>query len=112
MKYFMQSLKPTLITFIPIIIIFAWLNAHMGYYPIVQNEEFSVQFNFDDSNGAVNYLANDTNVQLLNSAGQQVLDKSAKFVFKAPAGEHDLGFEYGNKTYSKKVLVVENLFKS
>ena len=37
-----HSMKPTLYTFIPIIIIFGWLSAHLAYHPIMPGEEFSI----------------------------------------------------------------------
>src|SRR3989338_6086761 len=120
MKYFMQSLKPTLITFIPIILIFSWLNAHMGYLPIVKDTEFSVAFEFDDSSGVVQYLGGDstynhsnsslnTSLLLLNSYNQTVLDKSAKFVYKSGVGDYTLRYKYKDKEYKQQVIIVENI---
>ncbi|MBI5393047.1 DUF106 domain-containing protein [Candidatus Woesearchaeota archaeon] len=114
MKYFMQSLKPTLITFIPIILIFSWLNAHMGYLPIVKDTEFSVAFAFDDSSGIVQYLGGDnsssnTSLLLLNSDNQTVLDKSAKFVYNGQVGDYTLRYKYKDKEYKQQVIIVENI---
>ena len=41
-KYMMQSMKSTLITFIPIILIFGWMNANIAYEPILPGQEFTI----------------------------------------------------------------------
>ena len=46
MKYMGKSMKPTLITFIPIILIFGWMNTHFAYEPLLPNEEFTLTANF------------------------------------------------------------------
>jgi len=48
MKYMGQSMKPTLITFIPIILIFGWLQGHLAYEPIMPGQEFSAIVNFEE----------------------------------------------------------------
>ena len=54
MKYMMHSMRSTLVTFIPIILIFGWMNAHFAYEPIHANQEFNVSLNFlDNSVGEV-----------------------------------------------------------
>lgn len=42
MKYMMHSMKPTLVTFIPIILVFGWLNANLAFEPISPGEEFDI----------------------------------------------------------------------
>ena len=41
MKYMTHSLKPTIITFIPIILIFGWMNNTLAYEPILPGQEFT-----------------------------------------------------------------------
>src|SRR3989338_7043876 len=47
MKYMSHSMKATLITFLPIIFIFGWMNAHIAYQPIVPGESFTLDALFD-----------------------------------------------------------------
>src|SRR3989344_2060351 len=42
-KYMMQSLKSTLYSFLPIILIFGWMNAHLAYIPILPGQEFGTK---------------------------------------------------------------------
>src|SRR3989344_676147 len=51
-KYMMHSLRPTLITFIPIILIFGWMSSTFAYESITPNHEFSVSAFFEkNTNG-------------------------------------------------------------
>ncbi len=111
MKYFMQSLKPTLVTFIPLIIIFAWLNAHMVYYPLVQDTEFSVHLTFEESGAGVEYLTSEnTSLQLLNAMNQTVFDKTAKFVFKAKEpGDYNATFQFRDSKYVQQLHIVSDI---
>ena len=40
MKYMGKSMKPTIITFIPIILIFGWMQAHLAYAPLIPDQPF------------------------------------------------------------------------
>ena len=42
MKYMKQSFRPLIFTFIPIILIFGWINAHLAWEPITPEQEFAV----------------------------------------------------------------------
>ncbi|MFT4303246.1 MAG: EMC3/TMCO1 family protein [Candidatus Woesearchaeota archaeon] len=42
MKYLTHSMKPTLVTFIPIILVFGWLSSNFAYEPIIPGDEFDI----------------------------------------------------------------------
>src|SRR3989338_88502 len=46
-KYMMQSMKSMLYSFIPIILIFGWMNSHLAYEPILPGQEFAAKVAFD-----------------------------------------------------------------
>jgi len=46
MKYMSHSMRSMLFTFIPIILIFGWMNANLAYEPIVPNQEFTTSVLF------------------------------------------------------------------
>ena len=50
MKYMMHSFKSTLITFIPLIIIFGWLSMNFAYEPIAPGEKFSTYIFLENGN--------------------------------------------------------------
>lgn len=105
MKYMMHSLRPTLITFIPIIIIFGWLNVHMAYYPLVEDQQFSILLDFvDEANGDVDFL-DVQDIQVLNGNNQTILDNQAKFVLQGSAGEYTLSFKHDEESYTKDIII-------
>ena len=107
-KYMIHSLKPTLITFIPIIIIFGWLNMHMAYYPLVQDQEFSVLLDFNDqAHGAVQ-MADVQDLVILNGNNQTISEHQAKFLMKGKPGEYTISFKYDEEEYEKDIIITES----
>ncbi|MBT4540334.1 DUF106 domain-containing protein [Candidatus Woesearchaeota archaeon] len=129
MKYMMHSLKPTLYTFIPIIIIFGWLNTHMAYYPLVEDQEFSVLLEFvEEAKGNIEFIETQ-DMELLNDPSQTILENQVKFVLKGKVGEYTLNFKYlpeivsnnetdnderginetkNNELFSKDIIIIES----
>jgi len=42
MEYMQHSMRATLVTIIPVIIVFSWLNAHLAYEPLLAGEPFNL----------------------------------------------------------------------
>lgn len=106
MQYMMQSFKPTLVTFIPIILIFGWLNTHFGFVAIMPNEEFSTTLEFDkDAEGIVKLLAPD-GIEVIGSSSKEV-SESVRFTMKGEAGEYIIEYNYDDKNFQQEVLITE-----
>jgi len=89
MKYMMGSFKSTLYTFIPIIIIFAWLNMHIAYYPLYPDKDFSVTAQFGE--GAKGNMTMTAMPELtIDSATKEITDQKSVWTVKGPAGEYKL----------------------
>lgn len=106
MKYMMQSMKPTFITFIPIILVFGWLQGHLVYEPLMPGEEFQVYIEFDENI--------DGNVEIITSEEIELLSdkiiegKTARWTLKGNEGRHMLEFKIGDNSYSKNIIVSKN----
>ncbi|MGV8141230.1 MAG: EMC3/TMCO1 family protein [Candidatus Woesearchaeota archaeon] len=108
MQYMKSSFKSTLYTFIPIIIIFAWLNMHIAYEPILPNTEFTITAAF--GTGAMGNISLETTpeLEMINGATQEILDGKAVWRLKGTAGEYKTSFKYNNEApYSHAVLITE-----
>jgi uncharacterized membrane protein (DUF106 family) len=104
MKYMGHSMKPTLITLLPLIVIFGWLNANLAFEPIAPGEEFTITMEFDKAavgNAEIIVLSG---VDLLDSAVKPVGDP-ATWTLKGPIGEHLVEWRVAGKTYTKEVLI-------
>ncbi|MFA5142420.1 MAG: EMC3/TMCO1 family protein [Candidatus Woesearchaeota archaeon] len=105
MEYMMHSFKPTLITFIPIILIFGWLSSHLAFMPILPGEEFSIDVSFVEGTSGNIELSTPIGVTLLSGKDVTIENGKAVWTLKGDAGEHDLTFKFKDRTYIKPVLV-------
>jgi uncharacterized membrane protein (DUF106 family) len=104
MKYMMSSFKSTLYTFIPIIIIFAWLNSHIAYQPLLPNQEFTVTATFGE--GAKGNMTLSSIPELnIDEATKSIEDNKVVWKIKGDAGEYKLKFDYNTESYEHNVLI-------
>jgi uncharacterized membrane protein (DUF106 family) len=104
-KYMMHSFKPLLYTFLPIIIFFGWMNSHLGYYPLMPNQEFSVTMNFDVNVGGEVNLILPRGLNSISSLNQSIAAERATWVLKGDVGEYLLNYNFKGKTYSQQILI-------
>ena len=103
-EYMKQSFKPTLITMIPVLLIFSWMAGHLAFNPLYPTESYSVTAHFKD--GVVG------NTTLLVPVGSEVMGEATKVVssdvlwqVKSPEGVHSLTVAFGDQKQVKSVLV-------
>jgi uncharacterized membrane protein (DUF106 family) len=108
MEYMKHSFKVTLITILPIILIFGWMNAHLMYEPIFPGERFSITAEFaEEVNGQAELLP-DEGVELISEA-QQKIDGEVVWNLKSTAGMHLLTVKTDTDEQTKKVLITKEL---
>jgi len=113
LAYMKHSFKPTLITFIPIILIFGWMNAHLAFEPIYPGETYSITATFKEGITGEAKLEVDDNTELISESKQEITENQATWNLKSEAGEHFLSVkigdkEIGNTEQTKKVLIADN----
>jgi len=104
MKYMMESFKPMLLTFLPIIFIFAWANAHFMYVALAPQTEFSAGLVLDQ--GISGSITVDT-PQGLTAVQQEknITNETMLFTFTGDIGEYLVTYKVGNKTYDQPILI-------
>ena len=108
-KYMKESFKPTLVTFIPIIIIFGWMNAHLYYEPISPGQNFVVDV-FVDKNLKGNVSVEvDEGLDVIGDSNKAVNNDKATFTFKGSQGEHWMTFNFLDASVQKNVLLTNEL---
>lgn len=106
MKYMMHSMRSTLFTFIPIIIIFAWLNASLAFEPIMPGQDFTTTVEFERGVNGLITLEAPTGVDLLSEQAVEVTDGKAIWKLRAASeGTYFLDYTFDEKIYTKEVLV-------
>ena len=109
MTYMKSSFKSTLYTFIPIIIIFAWLNMHIAYQPIMPGTEFTVTASFGEGAKGNIIMSSIPELVILNGATQDIVDGKAVWKLKGDvAGEYNMKFVYNTEEYDHTVLISES----
>lgn len=107
-EYMKHSMKPTLYTFLPIIIIFGWLNSHMAYYPLEPNMPFDVLLEFDQYVVGNVTLTSIPELEYLNGQTQQIAFGLTKFQLQGHANKYTLSFNHENKEYNKKIIITSD----
>ncbi len=107
MQYMKQSFKPTLYTFLPIILIFGWLNAHMAYHPIVPNTPFEISAEFYD--GAFGDVTLDAlpELTILSNKTVTIIDNKAMWRLQGEEADYLLSVTYGNEAYNMDLKITE-----
>ena len=106
MDYMKHSFKATLITFLPVILIFGWMNAHFAYDPILPNSLYEITTTFGAGAGENAELVVDkNNTEIINDAQQKIVDDKATWRLRSLEGEHIFTVRVGKEAQSKTVLV-------
>lgn len=108
MEYMKHSFKATLITMLPILIIFGWMSAHLMYEPIYPNQRFIVTAEFADGVTGETQLLADEGVELLSDT-KQPINGAVSWNLKSTSGNHFLTVKTKNDEQTKKVLITEDL---
>jgi len=111
MEYMKHSFKPTIITMLPIIIIFGWMNAHLAWEPIYPGETYSITAFFEKGvTGEAELILDDKNIKLSSDAQQPITNQEITWRLQSKtAGPHIFEVKYQDQSYQKKVLITQEL---
>ncbi len=105
MKYMSHSMKSTLFTFLPIILIFGWMNGHLAYAPILPDQDFTTTVIFEKNAEGEIALSVPEGLFIEGGSVKEVKDGEIKWVLKGDAGEYLLEYDFNNQKYNKEVLI-------
>lgn len=107
MKYMSHSMRSMLFTFIPIILIFGWMNSHLAYEPILPGQEFTTSISFYDGVKGNVELMVPGGISSDGELNKIISDGEVKWVLKGSEGEYLLDYNVNDKSYTKEVLITE-----
>ncbi len=110
MKYMTSSLKSTLITFIPIFLIFGWMNSNFLYEPIKPNQDFAVSAFFAEGASGEIKIAAPSQIKVSGSEKKDIKDGKVSWILRGEKGEHLLEFEHAGEKQSVNVLIDDNKY--
>jgi len=109
MDYMKHSLKSTLITMLPIILIFSWMAGHLSFEPVYPQEAYSVTASFAKGVTGEAELVADSGTELLSEAKQEISSQEVTWRMKSELGEHILTVKTGETEQQKKMLISTDL---
>jgi len=105
-EYMKHSLKPMLISWIPVILIFAWMSANLAYEPIMPGQEFNITLKFRNGIGGEVGISSSPALTIVEGDYvQQIKNGTAQWLLRGDEGLYTLTFTFQNKSYEKKVLI-------
>jgi uncharacterized membrane protein (DUF106 family) len=107
-KYMMQSFRPMFFTIIPLFFVFGWMSTHMGYYPILPGEKFTVTAQFEKGTQGDIEINAPKGITVEGTPSQQILNDQAAWRMSGDKGEYNLTFNIKNDTYQMMVFITEN----
>lgn len=108
MKYMSHSMRSTLYTFIPIIIIFGWMNAHLSFAPILPNEDFTTTIIFEKGITGEIELSVPEGLVIEGDAIKEIQESEVKWILNGQEGEYLLEYHLNDNTYSKDVIITND----
>lgn len=104
-EYMKHSLKPTFITFLPIIIIFGWMSANLAFEPLMPDEMFTTTIMFEEGRTGTVELFVPEGVTVLGDSTKELVSGAAVFDLKGDEGDYLLQFDYGEMSFTKELTI-------
>lgn len=108
MTYMKSSMKSTFITFLPIILVFSWLNAHLAFLPIMPDQEFNVEMTFEKGSTGNVELTVPEEIQILTDSSVTIKDNKAEWTLRGQESDSLLQFAYNDRYFDKELLITES----
>ncbi|MFQ5474488.1 MAG: EMC3/TMCO1 family protein [Candidatus Nanoarchaeia archaeon] len=107
LEYMKHSMKPTLFTFIPIIIIFGWMSAHLAFAPIIPGETFTTSVVLQEGTSGIAELTVPDGVEIVGEPAKTITGNVVEWQLKGDAGNYLLDYKINDQIYSKELLITD-----
>ncbi len=109
MQYMMQSFKPTFITFLPIILIFGWLNANIAFQPVMPGEAFEVSaLVADDATGNISLSTQPEGIRFESPQVQSIKEGKSIWILEGDPGEYVLTYTHDDQVATQDLVITED----
>lgn len=102
MSYMGKSIKPTLYTILPLLLVFAWMNAAFSFAPLVPGEEFSVTVLMQ----APDRVMVDTALTVAGVVEKETIESQVSWQLSGSAGEHNVSFISSDGDIASRLVVI------
>ena len=111
MKYMMHSMKSTLYSFIPIILIFGWMNANLAYEPIMPGQDFTTKVIFGENIEGEVEISIPEGISINGESKKTIESSEAVWYLNGERGEYLIEYIFNGKKYGKEILISEKRYK-
>jgi uncharacterized membrane protein (DUF106 family) len=108
MEYMKHSFKATLITMLPILLIFGWMNVHLAYEPIFPGEKFTITAEFEDGVSGLAELQVDQGMTLVSEPAQDI-NSGVTWRLQGEEGEQFVTVKTEHEEQTKKILITQEV---
>ncbi len=103
-----KSMRATLFTMIPVIILFAWMNDYLAYFPAAPNAPVGIEAATRATEGAMT-LAAPSSLTLLTNATAPLNESRADWRLQGPPGRHQVTIEFKGVEETKELVISQDL---
>src|SRR3989338_5463528 len=97
-------MKPTIVTMLPVLLIFGWLSAHFAYEPLHPGTEYNlVVYGKDNATG--NFALESNPSLVIDQAEKSFADGKAEWKIKGKEGEYLLTVKSDVNSYNKDLII-------
>lgn len=107
MKYFMQSMKSSIYTLLPIILIYAYLNSVIAFEPIMPGEDFSVTLSFDEVLAGNVSVSAPQGLEVTGHTSKRIAEETI-FTFAGNPGEYLIVFDTDSGSFDHTVKIQDD----
>lgn len=112
MEYMRKSMKVTLITFLPMILVLGWMDANFAYQPLMPGEEFGLGVVVAEGIEGNITLTAPEDIEIIGDNTQPIKDSASSFRLKGTAGRYYITAQHSNSTVEKEVIISDNDYAS
>jgi uncharacterized membrane protein (DUF106 family) len=105
MQYMGKSMKPTLITFIPILLIFGWMNGHFAFEPLMPEQEFMLTANFEKEITGNASVTVPEGLEIIGDGTKEIQEGKTEFKLKGKEGEYYATLASNGQEVDKKIII-------
>ncbi len=98
MESLKKTMKPTLITFIPMFLILAWLNSSLLYHPIQPNQDFTTTIYLNEGVIGSAEISTSDGLQIIGDANKSITNTTVSWTLRGNKGEHVIEYRLNGQS--------------
>lgn len=108
MEYMRKSMKVTLVTFIPMILVLGWMDANFSYQPLLPGDDFGLGVVVGEGVEGNVTLDVPEGLEVVSKKSQIIEDSAARFTLKGEPGKYFVTVKHDDVEVDKEVIVSES----